>query len=1051
MAHDSCKAHAPASEPSLRDLLVHAWDRSRFYHEVYSAHGIGRRDLYRIALEDLPVVSKADLMVRFDEAVTDPRLRKSDLEQWLRNDVDPLNLYLDDYIIVHGSGGTKIYSYVPYTREAWNQAMTAAAPLLLPLDRSTPKPLRSAFYFWTAGHYVGATSARFASSSAHEVLSLSVFDPAEEVCARLNAFRPERLTSYASGLSWLAEWALQGKLRVAPRSVLSSGDRLTPAIRAQVKAAWNADVYDLYGACESICMAVQCPGEDEYAVLTASNVVEVVDSANRMVQPGTRGRVLMTSLVNYTLPMIRFDLHDFAILGRARMGAESLRRLEGKTHHALPIRLADGSTSAIEVYELAQLEIPAIEKIQFVAHSPFHVEIRYQSAHELDSWIDAAFRRLLTQKSAMVDRITIKRVDRIANSLPAFKLECVVGPEQRTFAPASLDHDGRGSVQQPIARMELAVPCYEAHSDESIGHRLSYVARERSMEPAALDGNRSLTYGRLDQLAAQVAGELLRRGFDASRPVAVLCGHRFEVLPLLIGIIRAGGFYLPLDPYLQPARLQSIIAAMGANLVLTTVEERHRARALASHSASVICLEEIEVLPGRQCPARPPADLACVLFTSGSTGEPKGVALTNATIRERSGRYATDYGLGPTDRVALLQSYAVSAGVREIFGALLAGATLAFYDVRRSGLAAMASWLNAHRISVLYAVPTLFRAFIETLTAETFPTVRVLRLGGEPVQPEDLTGFRRHFASDCLLANGYAATETDTICQYVMDRDTPIVAGRIPVGVAVRGVDVTLCDEQGIPVTDALGEVRVTSPMIASGYWDPRSGKAQPFDRPFATGDLGYRLPDGRVFLVGRRDLVVKVHGKRIDLREIDRAVAAVPGVAEAVAVHQPMSRDTARIVVYYVPRVAEPASAAALRQAVSSVVPERVVSSRFVRVPTLPRLPGGKVNRANLMAQCGVAVERPGEHPSYATETETALACIWREVLKVASVARSAHFFDLGGDSIAVFHALSRIAKTFGVDLPIEEFFAHLELSDLARIIDRRRSRLVQRALHKR
>ena len=320
MIRDHRPQAANAPERRLRELLAWAWKRSPFYRAIYADHGIRQQDLSAIALEELPVVSKADLMVRFDEAVTDPRLTKGDLERWLRNDVDPLNLYLDEYILVHGSGGTKIYSYVPYTREAWRRISATTAPLLLPLDQGLASPIRTAFYFWTEGHYVGATSARLASQQAHEVMSLSVFDPVEEVCARLNAFQPERLNSYASTLAWLVEWSRQGRLRIAPRAVLASGERLTPPIRAAVRAAWNADIYDLYGACESVCMAVQRPGDEEYGVLTDLNLLEVVDGANRSVASGSRGRVLLTSFVNRTLPIIRFDLHDYAILGKAAMG-----------------------------------------------------------------------------------------------------------------------------------------------------------------------------------------------------------------------------------------------------------------------------------------------------------------------------------------------------------------------------------------------------------------------------------------------------------------------------------------------------------------------------------------------------------------------------------------------------------------------------------------------------------------------------------------------------------------------------------------------------------
>ncbi len=162
--------------------------------------GIRERDLPYIALEHLPVVSKADLMVRFDEAVTDRRLRKSDLEAWVAQDADPLHLFLDEYIVVHSSGGSQIHSYVPHTRNAWRYLTATAGPQLLPFAQGMERPLRSAFFMKSGGHLVGPTSISLASHAAHEVLRLSIFDPVEEIWARLNAFQPERLSSYASTL-----------------------------------------------------------------------------------------------------------------------------------------------------------------------------------------------------------------------------------------------------------------------------------------------------------------------------------------------------------------------------------------------------------------------------------------------------------------------------------------------------------------------------------------------------------------------------------------------------------------------------------------------------------------------------------------------------------------------------------------------------------------------------------------------------------------------------------------------------------------------------------
>ena len=278
------------TERRLRELLAHAWKHSPLYREIYTREGIRERDLPHIALEHLPVVSKSDLMVRFDEAVTDSRLRRADLEAWVQRDTDPLNLYLDEYIIIHSSAGSPIYSWVPYTRDAWRRMTATAAPSLLPPAQGSSGRCARRFSCTRQGISRARPNQPRLARGPRGAAGVD-FDPVEEIRARLNAFQPERLQSYPSALSWLAEWTLQGRLRIAPRSVLVSGERLTPAMRAQVKHAWNAEIHDLYACAESLYMAAQRPGRSEDQVFTDLNLLEVVDSARRMVPPGTRGRV----------------------------------------------------------------------------------------------------------------------------------------------------------------------------------------------------------------------------------------------------------------------------------------------------------------------------------------------------------------------------------------------------------------------------------------------------------------------------------------------------------------------------------------------------------------------------------------------------------------------------------------------------------------------------------------------------------------------------------------------------------------------------------------
>ena len=588
----------------------------------------------------------------------------------------------------------------------------------------------------------------------------------------------------------------------------------------------------------------------------------------------------------------------------------------------------------------------------------------------------------------------------------------------------------------PVGSVEAGSSFSAADLAGSIYPRFVQWAARYPEHPAAIDGDRQLAYVELDRLAACVAGELVRRNFDPTRPVAVLCEHGVDLLPLILGVVRAAGCYVPLDAHLPPGRLRSILADVRPAFLLSGAAQRALATTLAAKPCTVLCLDDMHASP-EPAPMVAPTAPACLLYTSGSTGIPKGVVLSHATVLARAARYATDYRIQRDDRLSLLQSFAVSAGIREIWGALLSGATLVFHDVHTRGVTELAHWLNDVGITMLYAVPTVFRLFLETLTDERFPGVRVVRLGGEPLQERDVSGFQRHFPRGSILANGYAASETDTVCQFFMDHDTRIVAGRIPAGNPVQGVDVSICDEQGNPAGGALGEIRVASPMLASGYWDAREGRVEPFTLPFATGDLGYQLADGRVFLAGRRDLIVKVHGYRVHLGEIELAVSRVPHVVEAIAVARPGPHGDTTIVVYYVADGDAAPDAAELRLAVAAVVARPAQPAAYLRLPALPRLAGGKVDRGNLAARPAIMPQAAAAQPVYTNAFEARLAHMWVDVLAVPAPARDANFFDAGGDSIAVFRMLELIKGEFGVELSVSEFFDHSVLGELARTIE--------------
>jgi phenylacetate-CoA ligase len=261
----------------FQELLHKVWAESAFYREYYASHGIRESDLSELTVGDLPFLTKRILMEQFDRAITDSRLKIGGLERWLDSVRDPRQMFHSDFVVMHSSGSSGVTGIFVYSRTDW-QVMNGVMATRLPRPENYPYgKTRVGFYRAAHGHFAGIATALHLPKAVYDTLVVSFLDPIERVIEQLQTFCPHRLTGYSSSIALLAEQAIEGKLRIRPQRIFVSGDLLTEAMRQKIEQAWDAPITNLYGASESLFLAVQDSEDDEMTIMSDLNILEILD------------------------------------------------------------------------------------------------------------------------------------------------------------------------------------------------------------------------------------------------------------------------------------------------------------------------------------------------------------------------------------------------------------------------------------------------------------------------------------------------------------------------------------------------------------------------------------------------------------------------------------------------------------------------------------------------------------------------------------------------------------------------------------------------------
>ncbi|HZO71112.1 MAG TPA: amino acid adenylation domain-containing protein [Ktedonobacteraceae bacterium] len=672
---------------------------------------------------------------------------------------------------------------------------------------------------------------------------------------------------------------------------------------------------------------------------------------------------------------------------------------------------------------------------------------------------------LLTYNTDLFDGTTIERM---VGHLQTLLEDCVARPD---IALIELNLLTRAEQQQLLVggQPQGIAPTFEAQVEQGIAPTFEAQV-ERTPDAVALVWEQEqLTYQELNARANQLAHHLRLSGVASEVRVGIYLERSIELVIAVLGILKAGGAYLPLDLDYPRERLAFMLQNAQVPILLT---QEHLLDALPAVD-SIICLKRDWTIIARQSWQNPVVvtqiqNTAYIIYTSGSTGKPKGVMVSHINVMRLFKTSETIFHFTEHDIWTLFHSTAFDFSVWELWGALLYGGRLVMvpYWVSRSPQA-FSELLCQQAVTVLNQTPSAFRQLIQfeegQATEQSF-SLRLVVFGGEALDFASLRPwFERHGDQSPRLVNMYGITETTVHATYFAVTQTNLTAGSM-IGRPLADLQMYVLDTRLRPAPIGVpGEIYVGGSGLARGYLNRpeltaerfiphpfvgiltmnRGGTStsEPGARLYRTGDLARFRPDGSLEYLGRIDQQVKLHGFRIELEEIERALRQHPAVKDALvglqSVNGQQNQDQQHLVAYVVtPPQHEVASSSELRSYLQAYLPNYMLPALFISLEALPLSPNGKIDRKRLPVPD--QEQRPELDASFVapgTEIERLLATIWAEVLGLERVGIHDRFFELGGDSIQVIQVTARARKAH-LHLTPRQMFQHQTIAELVTVV---------------
>jgi amino acid adenylation domain-containing protein len=638
------------------------------------------------------------------------------------------------------------------------------------------------------------------------------------------------------------------------------------------------------------------------------------------------------------------------------------------------------------------------------------------------------------------DLFRVETIQRFAQHYACLLEEIVRNPRQPVGTLLILDQHELNKVSS-WSRSNSEYPRHQ-----TIARLFQEVAAQRGEETAVIFGEQQVSYASLNLRANQTAHYLSKLGVKPESKVGVCMNRSVETIVGILGILKAGGVYVPLDPNCPPERLQYMLVDAGIEILLTQADLWSK---LPQVDATVVCLDSDwkSIYPEStgDADARVDADnLAYVMYTSGSTGRPKGVAVTQRNVI-RLVRNTNFCDLNEHHVFLQFAPISFDAATFEIWGALLNGGKLVIFCGDTSSIDELGKEIRRHQVTTLWLTAGLFHLFVDEKIDE-LRGIKQLLAGGDVLRPDAVRKVRAALP-DCRMINGYGPTEATTFsCCYEVHGEKKIITS-VPIGRPISNSSAYILDGEMLPVPVGVGgDLYVGGDGLSRGYWQRPDLTAEAFvpdtvsgeagARLYRTGDRARFLPDGNIEFLGRSDAQVKIRGFRIEPGEVESALKEQQAVRDCAVLIKNDAQGNKQLVAYVVLEPTATQDSKGLRARLKAHLPEYMIPATFVCVDEIPLTPHGKVDKSALPdPPCEVSIEEASD--AILSPTEDLIAGVWSNLLGIYSVRSNDNFFDLGGHSLLATQVSLRLRRLFDREITVRSVFEHPTLKEFAAFVD--------------